>query len=85
MRLCKKFIVSHELLTQLSWAVNNYRHHLERENTEPRFIKYFSTFMGEWRDWTDPKHGTGESFVPTKKTLEQVVQEALNGSANAQT
>jgi hypothetical protein len=47
-------------------AVSNYRQDCIREKTESRFIKHFSTFMAEWRDWIDPSHGSAEDFSETE-------------------
>lgn len=49
-------------LNDLAKAVINYRAHCEREKTESKYIKHFSTFIGEWRDWVDPEHGRAEDF-----------------------
>jgi hypothetical protein len=49
-------------ISDLKRAIANYKATLKREGTEARYIKHFSTFMGEWRDWLDPAHGSAESF-----------------------
>lgn len=43
---------------KLSMAVDNYVLFLKRENTEPQYIKYFSTWAREWKDWLDDGHGS---------------------------
>jgi len=59
MKLCRRTVTDADL-PALATAIANYRNHLEREKTEPRFIKHFSTFMNEWRDWIDPTHGSSD-------------------------
>lgn len=41
---------------RFSKAVDNYAN--EVKNTEPRYIKHFSTFVSEWTDWVDQQHTT---------------------------
>lgn len=48
----------------LEQAISNYKTHCIKENIDPKFIKHFSTFMSEWRDWCDPK--TGATSLQTK-------------------
>src|SRR5690606_25847979 len=55
--LAKK--LSREELDDLRRAVSNYRSATEK--TESRFIKHFSTFMGEWRDWLEWQPDAPES------------------------
>lgn len=43
-------------------AVENYRATLKRKGTEDDYVKLFSTFAHEWRDWLDPTHGHAEDF-----------------------
>ena len=38
---------------RFSKAVDNYANDVK--NTEPRYIKHFSTFVSEWTDWVDHK------------------------------
>lgn len=35
-------------------AIRNYASYCKTHGIEPRFIKHFSTFVNEWRDWLDP-------------------------------
>jgi hypothetical protein len=37
----------------LEQAVRNYAAKVAAEKTEPKFVKQFSTFANEWRDWVD--------------------------------
>lgn len=57
----KREIVSAKELDDLRFAVNAYKADVERNKTKPEYIKHFSTFMSEWRDWLDPE--TGSSIV----------------------
>jgi len=44
-----KTIEDYHLLTK---AVENYAIHCSTLRTEPQFIKHFSTWVSEWRDWS---------------------------------
>lgn len=57
MKICKAQIKTPGELESLSLAVDRYVRHLTLTGTESRFIKHFSTFMNEWRDWLDPNIG----------------------------
>ena len=48
-------------------AIRRYRDHIEKEGIEPKFIKHFSTWVGEWRDWLDSDAGT--SLVKSSKDM----------------
>ena len=50
-------LTSEEILL-LKVAVGNYNAKCAREKTELKFIKLFSTFANEWRDWVDYKPPT---------------------------
>jgi len=55
--------------TDLQTAVANYSAYCKREISEPRYIKQFSTFMSEWRDWVNPENGTSSiALDATTKT-----------------
>lgn len=41
---------------QVGLAVQNYAR--TKATEEPRYLKHFSTFMGEWRDWLDSEAGS---------------------------
>lgn len=43
----------------LKKATSNYAEEIRLNNTPPQFIKHFSTFANQWRDWVD--------FVPSAK------------------
>ena len=38
-------------------AVGRYLEHTRQHAVEPKFIKHFSTFVTEWKDWLDPMTG----------------------------
>lgn len=65
MKRLKTQIKTPEDLKKFSFAVEQYRAKCERDRTEPRYIKHFSSFVSEWRDWVDPSHG--QSIGPTSK------------------
>lgn len=48
-----KEIKSKQDLKDLKTSINNYNDSIN----DPKFIKHFSTFMNEWRDWLDPQAG----------------------------
>lgn len=41
----------------LEAAIERYGAFCSRSKTEPQFIKHFSSFVSEWRDWLDPDVG----------------------------
>jgi hypothetical protein len=49
-------------------AVGRFVEHHRSAGTEEKFIPHFSTFMSEWRDWTEPDTGKGEDFAKPKDT-----------------
>jgi hypothetical protein len=57
-------------------AVDRYRSHCESQQTDKKFIKLFSTFVSEWRDWLDPETGT-TSGVKKKSVAEEWLAEQL--------
>lgn len=69
----KTQIKTPEDLEHLKAAVKNYRAKLESSGTETEFIKHFSTWVGEWRDWIDPETGT---IRAVKKTGLELWREA---------
>lgn len=54
-------------------ALKNYVDYVERESIEAKFIKHFSTFTSQWKDWVDPE--TGTSSARREKTTEEVIRE----------
>jgi len=54
----------------LSKAVDRYLEHAKQNATEKRFLKMFSTFIGEWRDWLEPDAGAGQDFSKAKDKLD---------------
>ena len=51
MEACKKKITTLELYLQLEIAIKNYADHCR--DREKKHIKYFSSFMKDWRDWLE--------------------------------
>lgn len=62
---CRSQITSLAKWEALKRAVNNYRARVERERTEPKFIKQFDTFMNCWEDYlTAPAEATSAVAPP---------------------
>lgn len=59
-KICNSQIKTQDDFSQLSQAIDRYAEHIKKQATEAKFIKHFSTFMGEWRDWLDPDTGKVE-------------------------
>lgn len=59
---CAAQIKTPEAYRDLVTAVERYTAHCKAKGTEEKFIKHFSSFMSEWRDWIDPTTGTSASF-----------------------
>ncbi len=51
-KICSKDIKTAQEYQLLSEAIEKYSKHCAASGTEPQYIKHFSTFMAEWRDWT---------------------------------
>ncbi len=49
--IIEKTIKTAEQQENLKKAVENYAEYCKTQATEEKFIKHFSTFMGEWEDW----------------------------------
>lgn len=52
-KICQQQIKTAEDHQSLLKATKNYAEKCRRENTEPKYIKQFSTFMGCWRDYLE--------------------------------
>lgn len=53
--VCKRQIKTEEDFKALCQSVQKYAKYCAGK--DPQYIKHFSTFMGEWRDWLDPETG----------------------------
>lgn len=62
-------IKTQEEFDQLSQAIDKFKKHHEAEQTEPKFVPYFSTFMSTWRDWLDDD--TGRSTIDNESATER--------------
>lgn len=60
MKLAAKEIKTPADLENLKSAIARYSKNLRDSKTDSKFIKHFSTFMGEWKDWLDPLTGTSD-------------------------
>lgn len=56
MEICRREILTSEDFFKLRTAVENYAR--ECQGREPQYIKHFSTFMNNWRDY-EPSTGVG--------------------------
>lgn len=63
LKICKAQIRTEEDFEALKLAVEHYLDYCTKNATEVRFIKHFSTFMGEWRDWLDADAGSGKNLA----------------------
>lgn len=68
LKTCKAQIKTEADYEMLSGAIDRYAEHCRTNVRETRFIKIFSTFMNQWRDWLDPDTGTA---VKAKTNLEK--------------
>lgn len=64
--ICKVQIKTDEDFNLLSKAIDQYTLHVQKNATEGKYIKHFSTFMNGWRDWVDPETGKAETFKKKK-------------------
>ena len=48
---CRKAIKNESDYRDLKTAIENYAKHCKETEVAPKFQKYFSTFMNDWRDW----------------------------------
>lgn len=60
MKICAVQIKNQEDFDNLSRAIDRYAEHIKLQGTEGKYIKHFSTFMGEWRDWLEADTGKVE-------------------------
>lgn len=51
--ICRKQIKTLGEYEELSQAIDRYKSYIAEHGTDPKYIKYFSTFMNHWRDWID--------------------------------
>lgn len=67
LRACKRLIKTPEAFERVRQAIQNYRAQLERDGTEPKYIKHFGTFMNHYEEFLDPDAGACDvSAQPTK-------------------
>jgi hypothetical protein len=62
-------IKSQEDFNKLKMAIEKYSEHCKTNATEKKFIKHFSSFVSEWRDWLDPDIGSSFTFKKRKGWL----------------
>lgn len=71
----RREITSARELDDLRFAVNAYKADVERNKTKPEYIKHFSTFMSEWKDWLDPETGSAISVASSRADLSEIFGE----------
>ncbi len=71
LRKCKAQIKTKADYDALANALEKYIKHLRTQNTQPEYIKHFSTFMSSWRDWCDVD--AGKIILVTTQRPEHVV------------
>lgn len=73
MRILRSQKLNEEKLRNLDMAITNYITHILRENIEITFVKHFSTWVREWKDWIDPEHGKSNPMI--KEELKGIFNE----------
>lgn len=63
LKICKTQIKTREDYEKLSQAIDNYTSHTRTRVKDSTFIKHFSTFMGEWRDWVNYEQSFDEHLT----------------------
>lgn len=51
LKILRRDVQDQEALTSLQKAIKNYANYVS--DSDPKFIKHFSTWASEWRDWVD--------------------------------
>ena len=72
---CRVQIKTPEEYAALSLAIDNYAAKVERQATEKKFIKQFSTFMHCWRDYLEPED------VPVSRAQSWLASKQNGGAA----
>lgn len=75
LHLCKAQIKTQADYESFAKAVASYRGLVEREKTEPKYIKHFDTFMNCWRDYLDHDVGTALVVTNNQSTTCRLVKE----------
>jgi len=71
LRIAEREVRTAQDLQDLSTAIDNYRAYTQTRVKDKAFIKHFSTFMGEWRDWLENEHGKPE---PEREETEEEIR-----------
>lgn len=84
----KKFITSQEDFDSFKIAVQNYTRDIQARGTEAKYIKHFSSFVGNekiqpWKDWLDADAGTAIAVTP-KPLFNKATQRTENNRAVAE-
>lgn len=49
----KQLVKTKEVFDQVMLSITNYSRYIEENQTESRYIKYFSSFITSWEDWLE--------------------------------
>lgn len=78
--IAKREIKSEQDLQDLTKSIKNYKSMLTEKNTDPKYIKMFSTFMNSWRDCLDSEFGKAEVGDSMKEKMKRLFpEENLDG------
>lgn len=72
LKIYKAQIKTSEDVQDLIRAIQNYTAHVRARATDVKFIKHFSSFMAEWRDWIIVEQSNVEKLMPSQEELEKL-------------
>ena len=75
LEICETEILTQEDYSLLCKAVKKYAAFCASENKDDKFIMYFSTFMGLWRDWSDDDAGSTNLPNNKQKGIAEILAE----------
>lgn len=64
LKICATQIKSQDDYQNLSKSIDNYSVYCASKVKDPKFIKHFSSFMAEWRDWIEYKSNNIQDMTP---------------------
>jgi len=62
-------------LRDINNALDNYIKHLQKNRTEPGFIKMASTWFNNWKDWVDYKEASVPAVSPESKATKTIFED----------
>lgn len=69
---CRAQIKTEDDYRLLDQAIARYKSYVRAQGTEEKYVKHFSTFMTDWRDWLDPGAGKSALHGPTQPVVAPV-------------